>query len=184
MVESLVEHPERLRLASALAEAPASAAELAELTELSPAKVRRELRAMKEEGHIESVKSEGRRGTVEHFYSVVGELFLDEDELAKLSIDQRRRMNSQILKLGIAEAIASLVTNPPQRGIERVDGAVARTPVLVDEDGWSEIAEIHEEAVRRMLEARKKIAARVEGSDAKLFRATSLIMLFESETRA
>src|SRR3954447_9923939 len=184
MVESLVAHPERLRLASALAVAPASAAELAELTELPPAKIRRELRAMKEEGFIESIKSEGRRGTVDHFYSVIGDLVIDNDELAKLSLDQRRQMNSQILKLGIAEAIASLVTKPSQRGMERIETTLVRTPVLVDEQGWKEIAKVHEEAVERMIELRKEIAVRLEGSDGDLFRATSLIMLFESETSA
>lgn len=182
MVESLVDHPDRVMLANVLADAPVSAAELAEKTQLPVAKVRRELRAMKEEGLIESVKSEGRRGTVEHFYTVIGEMILDKADLGELNIDQRRRLNSQILKLALAEAIAALVTKPSRRSIERDDSALVRIPMRVDERGWKEVAEIHEETIRRVLDAREKIAARLATDGDDLFWATSLIVFFDAET--
>jgi DNA-binding transcriptional ArsR family regulator len=181
VVETLAGDPERLMLANALAEAPASAAELAESAGLSPSRVRRHLRTMKEEGLIESTRTQAHRGTVEHFYVVSGELQIDEEELAALGFAQRRAMYSYILKLSLGEAIRALVSAPSGRSLERVDSVVVRTPMFVDAEGWAELAEIHADAYWRVHEAKERIAARLEEGAEADCRASSVIMLFEGE---
>ncbi|HET7507512.1 MAG TPA: helix-turn-helix domain-containing protein [Solirubrobacterales bacterium] len=181
VIEVLAGEPERLMLAAALAEGPASAAELAEGAGISPDRVRRHLRKMKEEGLIESVRTETHRGAVEHFYVASGEMLIDAEELAELDFAERRAINGYILKLSLSEAIAALVRDPSGRSLERLDGVLVRNPMTVDREGWEELVAIHEEAYARITEAKKRIAARLEAGAEVECRASSLIMVFESE---
>lgn len=176
------EDPERLLIAAEIAEAPKSAAQLAEATGLPLARVRRHLREMREEGAIESVAKKSKRGTVEHFNLLVWGLLQDEEGLAQLSLDERRRLYGNILKIVLTEATRALVTNPTDRGLERLDGALVRTPILTDEAGWAELAQLHREFYDRILEVRERIAKRLEREGSDGFKASSVLLLFEAET--
>lgn len=183
LADAAIEHPELWALADALAEAPSSAAQLAESSGLPPSKVRKNLRLMKQEGLIESVRTESQRGTVEHFYALSGQMLISTEEVEALTHGDRRRIHSFILKQGLGEAIAALVTKPSNRSLERVDNPVARFPMQVDEQGWDELVEIHHESLEKLNEARERIAARLEEGDREKFRVTSLVMFFESPAR-
>jgi DNA-binding MarR family transcriptional regulator len=178
--DAAIEHPELWSLADTLAEAPLSAAQLAESSGLPPGKVRKYLRIMKEEGLIESVRTEGHRGAVEHFYSLSGQMFITTEEAEALTHGDRRRIHSFILKQGLAEAVAALVTKPSPRGLERADNPVVRFPMQVDEQGWNELVDLHHEALAKLTEAKERIAARLEEGDEERFRVTSLVMFFEA----
>lgn len=182
VIESYLDDPERLQIAGALADEPRSAAQLSQATGLPAARVRRHLRQMREDGLIESIREETRRGAVEHFHFVVGGLWLEDDDLAELSLEQRRELYGYILKLALTEAVRALVTHPLERNLERVDGPVARIPLHTDEEGWSELAQIHREHFERVLSVRDRIAMRLEEKGEEGFKASSLIMLFESGT--
>ena len=181
LIESYLDDPERLLIITELAEAPLSAAQLAEATGLPAARVRSYLRQMREEGLIESLREETRRGAVEHFHFVVGGLWLEDEDLAELSLDQRRSVYGYILKVLLTEATRALVTHPMDRNLERTDGPVTRIPMRTDEEGWSELAELHREFFERISAARDRIAKRLEENGEEGFRVSSAIMLFESE---
>ncbi len=180
--DGAAEDPERLLIAAELAETPRSATQVAEATGFPLARVRRHLRQMREEGLIESFARQSKRGTVEHFYFLVGGLLRDQDDLAELSLDERRRAHGRILKLVLTEASRALVTHPTERGLERLDVAVVRTPILTDEAGWEELARLHREFFERILEVRAQIAERLERKGQTGFKASSVVLLFESET--
>jgi DNA-binding transcriptional ArsR family regulator len=181
-VDGNVEDPERLLIAAEMAEAPKSAAQLAEATGLPLARVRRHVRAMREEELIESVTRKSKRGTVEHFNLLVGGLLQDEVELSKLSLPERRRLHGNILRIILTEATRALVTHPTDRGLERLDGAVVRTPIFTDEAGWEELAKLHRDFFDHILEVRERIAKRLEKEGQTGFKASSVLLLFESET--
>jgi predicted transcriptional regulator len=180
LFEAGAEDPDLVYLAGSLAEAPASAAQLSKVSGLPPAKVRKYLRTLKEIGLIESVRAEGHRGAVEHFYSPTGELVIEADEQADLTEDERRRIYSYLLKPAITEAVASLVSKSSRRSLERLDNPVIRFPMLTDQQGWGELVEIHQECFRKLKEAKERIAARFEEEDEEQFRVTSVVMLFEA----
>jgi len=180
VIESYLDDPERLLIAGELADAPHSAAQLAEITGLPAARVRRHLRQMREEGLIESTREETRRGTVEHYHLIIGGLWLEDEDLAELSLEQRRRQYGYILKLLLTEATRALVTQPLDRNLERIDGPVARIPIFTDEQGWDELAELHRELFERVFSARDRIAKRLEENGEEGFKVTSAILLFES----
>jgi DNA-binding transcriptional ArsR family regulator len=176
------EDPERLLIAAEMAEAPKSAAQLAEATGLPLARVRRHVRAMRDEGLIESVTRKSKRGTIEHFNLLVGGLLQDEDELAKLSLPERRRLHGNILRIILTEATRALVTHPTDRGLERLDAAIVRIPIFTDQAGWEELAKLHREFYDRVMEVRERIAARLEEEGVEGFKVSSVLLLFESAT--
>jgi DNA-binding transcriptional ArsR family regulator len=176
------EDPERLLILTELAEVPRSAIQLARLTGLAPERVRRHIRLLQEEGRVESVMTERKRGTVEHFHFLVGGLLRDEDDLAKLSLEERRRLYGQLLKIILTEATRALVTHPKDRNLERLDGAVVRTPIFTDEAGWEELAKLHRDFYERVLETRRRIAQRLAEKKEEGFKVSSALLLFESET--
>ncbi|MBS1878912.1 MAG: hypothetical protein JST31_05325, partial [Actinobacteria bacterium] len=53
----------------------------------------------------------------------------------------------------------------------------------VDEEGWTELAQIHEECFLRVMELRDRVEARLQEDDVEPFRATSLIVCFEVSPR-
>jgi DNA-binding transcriptional ArsR family regulator len=176
------EDPERLLIAAELAEEAKSAGQVAEATGLPLARVRRHLRQMREEELIESLARRSKRGTVEHFYFLLGGLSKDRDELAELTLDERRRFHGNILKLVLTEASRALVTHPTERGLQRLDVAVTRIPIITDEAGWEELAQLHRHFYDRVLETRERIAERLEKEGQEGFKASSVLLLFEAET--
>lgn len=182
LIDAAIQQPELWALADTLAEQTMSAAQLAENSGLPPGKVRKYLRRMKEEGLIESVRTESHRGAVEHFYSLTGHMYINNEEVEELTTDERRRLHSLILKPAVAEAIAALVTRPSRRSLERVDNPLVRFPMMVDERGWGELVDIHEQSLKQLKEVKERNAARLEDGDKQQFRATSLIMLFPAPT--
>jgi DNA-binding transcriptional ArsR family regulator len=182
IADGVPEDPERLLIVAEISEAPKSAAQLAEATGLPAVRVRRHLREMREEGLIESVVRKSKRGTVEHFNLLVGGLWEDEDDLAELSPAERRRLNGNILRIILTEATRAMVTHPTDRGLGRLDGAIVRIPLFTDEAGWAELAKLHREFYERVLETRERIRKRLEKKGEDGFKATSVLLLFESET--
>jgi DNA-binding transcriptional ArsR family regulator len=182
IIESYLDDPERFAIATTLAEGPKSAAQLAEIVGIPPARVRRHIRKMREEGVVESASSEAKRGAVEHFHFVSGGLEIEEEQLAELTLDQRRRITAYFLKVLLTDATKSLITHPRSPGLERTDGPLTRIPIQIDEEGWKELANMHTEFYRRVLESRDRIAERLREKGEEGFKASSVIMLFESET--
>lgn len=175
------EDPERLLIAAELSETARSAAQVAEATGIPLARVRRHMREMREEGLIESVMRKSKRGTVEHYNLLItGEL--DEVEYSGLSLEERRRFHGNVLKIVLTEASRALVTHPTDRGLQRSDGTIARIPILTDEAGWEEMARLHKEFYDRIMALRERIARRLEEEGREGFRASSVLLLFESET--
>lgn len=174
------EDPERLQITAELGESIMSPAQLAEATGIPLARVRRYIRQLREEGLIESVARKSKRGTVEHSYFLVDGLTRQGPELAKLSPEQRRRENGISLKIILTEATRAMVTHPTERGLGRVDGATVRIPLFTDEAGWEELAKMHHEFYEQILAARDRIAERLEKEGQEGFKASSVILFYES----
>lgn len=182
IIENYLDDPGGFAIATTLAEGARSASELAEMTGLPSARVRRYLRQMRANGLIESVRSEARRGVVEHFHFVTGGLMIEDEDFAELSLAQRRKINGFLLKLALTEATKALVTHPLDRNLERVDGTLARIPMQIDEAGWEELAGLHLKFWEQVMETRERIAARLQEKGEQGFKASSVIMLYEAGT--
>lgn len=172
-------HPVRLLIAGLLGDRPMSANDLAEVVEMKPSAIRRHLREMRAANVIEVVDVRRRRGTAEQVYGACSDFIVTDEEWALLSPDQRRRVNGYILKIALGEAGRSLVSSSPTGSQERPDTCLTRVPMLVDEEGWTELARMHSAFYLRVMETRGRIEERLADGASEPFRATSLIACFE-----
>ena len=156
-----------------------SAGELAKVVELEPSAVRRHLRAMEAAAAIEVVEVRARRGAGEKVYALRSDFILSEEERAEISLEVRRRIDGYTLKVGLGEALRSLVSSPTASSQGRADNCLTRIPMVLDEEGWSELARIHYDAYLKVMELRERVERRLRGRDEEGIRATSLILCFE-----
>jgi DNA-binding transcriptional ArsR family regulator len=176
---ALLTHDLRIRIIVWLYKSgSASAAEIAENLGVSPDKVRYQLRQLVEMGAIEEADRKARRGVVERYYLAHvdrPEVFEDSD-FEHLPSDARHQALAQILKLSFRSALSSLKADLLLR---RGESALVHTPLLLDEQGWSELAAIHREVAKRTLKVRAESLARLGEGGEEPIPAASTVFLFE-----
>ena len=117
------------------------------------------VRILRENDCVELVRTEPRRGAVEHFYRATARPMLDDTQWAQLPVTVRRALFGQTLRElwdDVADAIDGGTFDA------REDRHLSRSPLVLDERGWSELhdllAELLEETVRIEAESTSRIA--------------------------
>jgi predicted transcriptional regulator len=172
-------HPIRWLIGTLLSDRPMTASELAEQAEMKPSAVRRHLREMEKAGTIEVVEMRPRRGAGEKVYRSRSDFIVSAEERAELSLDERRRLAAYTLKVGLREALRSLVSEPKERSQGQADNVLARVPIVLDAEGWNELAQVHVHFYEKVMELRDRAEQRLRDRGEEGIRATSLILLFE-----
>lgn len=172
-------HPIRWFLAMLLSDRSMSASDLARATEMEASAVRRHLREMEKVGTIEVIELRARRGAGEKYYRLCSDFIITDQERAELSLAERRRIDAYTLKVSLGEALRSLVSRPTARSQGRADNCLARVPMVLDEEGWTELARIHYECYLKVIDLREQAEQRLRSRSDKGFRATSIILCFE-----
>jgi DNA-binding transcriptional ArsR family regulator len=159
-------HPLRLRILEAIADAgESSPVVLAREFDRPLATVSHHVRLLRELGFIELVRTEPRRGAVEHYYRAVQRPFLDDGQWQQLPRVMRRGLARQIFRMTFDEA-----------SIAGGDGAfdesgahLIRLPLELDEPGRRELSEAvavllkQVEAIQMRTDARRSSATEAEG---------------------
>lgn len=155
----------------------ATASTLAKELDVPAGKVRHQLRKLIRLGVVETVEETARRGVVERSYALAGDLIVDEEEFDAVPPERRTRIVNPILK-GIVRDIARSV----KAGLvtRRCDFCVARTPILVDEEGWKQLARIHTLTVEEVCRVRAESEQRLSEADAEPIRTVSVLLFIES----
>jgi predicted ArsR family transcriptional regulator len=160
-----------------LTERPASARELAELLSQPRSTVGDQLRKLIASGLVESAGEETRRGTTERFYRVAeNSRWLDDEVTAKLDPRQKRGTALRVVREAAADTSLALQGD---RLDHRDDWCVASSRIVVDNQGWKELAEIHRQAVEEVERVRDESAERLEDEADESLRAISWVMLLE-----
>lgn len=160
-----------------LTERPASATELAALLSRPRSTVGDQLRKLIAGGLVESAGEEARRGTTERFYRVAeNSRWLDDDVTAKLDPRQKRRTALRVVREAAADTSLALQGD---RLDHRDDWCVGSSRIVVDSQGWKELAEIHRQAVEEVERVRDESAERLAGGADESLRAISWVMLLE-----
>ena len=160
-----------------LTERPASARELAELLSQPRSTVGDQLRKLIASGLVESAGEEVRRGTTERFYRVAeNSRWLDDDVTAKLDPRQKRRTALRVVREAAADTSLALQGD---RLDHRDDWCVGSSRIVVDNQGWKELAEIHRQAVEEVERVRDESAERLDDGADESLRALSWVMLLE-----
>ena len=167
-------HPLRVRILSSLHKGISSPNQLAQELGEPLGNVSYHVKTLLEYDCVELVKTEPRRGAVEHFYRATDRAFLSDSDWAKIPASARKGISGSIL-----ESIGQSATEAMAEGTieSRKDSHLSDTPLTLDEKGWKELNKVLADTVKRAGEIQKEAGKRL-GKDGGV--ATKLaIMHFE-----
>ncbi|WP_187369068.1 ArsR/SmtB family transcription factor [Baekduia soli] len=167
-------HPLRVRLLGILEERTASPSELAEATGAELTLVSYHVRRLKATGLIRLVSTTPRRGAIEHHYAAVPRTTITSDAWAQVpSVAKSAMVGATLAKLGerINEAAS-------KGGFERAEAHLSRTPVVLDAQGFSEVAD-RLDALMADLEDISAASRERLADSGEAIAATAVLMLFE-----
>ena len=177
---AIVAHPTRARCFVILAERTASPVEIAQQIGKDVGHVGYHVRKLQQLNLIELVDERPVRGAVEHFYRAIERPVVTEEEFAEQSVEEREVFTRYILQLLVADVARAMDEHTFDGRVNRV---ITRTPVLVDEDGFQELTDLHTEVLDRTMEIQARSAGRLTGSDEEGISTVSSSMFFETPVR-
>ncbi|MEA2478561.1 MAG: hypothetical protein QOJ07_483, partial [Thermoleophilaceae bacterium] len=129
-------HPLRTRILNELHGGRASPTELADKFEAPLANVAYHVRVLLDLGLIRLVKKTQRRGAIEHHYEAVSGFVVDDDAWSVTPGLVKQKMVA-----GVLQDIGHQVTEAAGTGgFEHDDAHLTRTRLVLDEEGWGELA--------------------------------------------
>lgn len=135
------------------------------------------IKVLRDLGCIKLVEKVPKRGATEHIYEVSERQFLTVKEWEAVDSKHRRPITSTIMRT-ISEDTG--IAFADGRFDERTDNHLSRSPLELDEKGWSEVVSALAKALDKVLEADEKSKKRAEeaGTEDDLFPARVVIMQF------
>jgi DNA-binding transcriptional ArsR family regulator len=177
---TIVAHPTRVRAFSILAERTASPVEIAQEIGKDVGHVGYHVRKLQELNVIELVDERPVRGAVEHFYRAIARPIVDEKEFAAMSLEERETMTRYLLQLHVADLSRAMDQHTMD---SRPNRWVLRLPMVVDEDGFDELAALHAEIYERTLDIQARSDERRTGTEDGGISTMSATMFFETPDR-
>ena len=152
-------HPLRVKILSSLHKGISSPNQLAQELGEPLGNVSYHVKTLLEYDCVELVKTEPRRGAVEHFYRATDRAFLSDSDWAKIPASARKGISGSIL-----ESIGQSATDAMAAGTiaARKDSHLSDTPLLLDEKGWKDLNKVLASAVKQAGEIQKEAADRLE----------------------
>jgi DNA-binding transcriptional ArsR family regulator len=176
---SALSHPLRVHILDALAEAAASPSDIAREVGLSVNYVAYHVNELQKLGYLELVKTEPRRGTVEHYYRAKRLFLLDDSEWERLPKPVKAGFNVEIFGSIIADVKEALEADT----FDSRNAHLSRTRLRVDERGWDELMNLLERTLHRILDLKAECAERLEASGEEAIPVAVSIVNFETPAR-
>jgi DNA-binding transcriptional ArsR family regulator len=170
-------HPLRVRILSSLSKGISSPNQLSQELGEPLGNVSYHVKTLLEYDCVELVKTEPRRGAVEHFYRATERAFFSAKDWEKIPASARKGINGVILESIGQDAAAAMVSNTID---SRSDSHISRTPMVLDEAGWSELAELLSETLNQALEIQEQAAGRLAEEKTESISTTLAILNFET----
>lgn len=151
-------HPLQLRALVILTERVASPKEIAielGLTKARAGVVSQHVRELEKAGFVEEVRAEPRRGTVEHYFRVVEQPVVTDEEAAQWTEDERDEFSRYIISC-IAKDFGMATEYGTLDGDDHVDRHLSRTPLHLDRQGFADLIEAHRQSFHRSLEIQEE----------------------------
>ena len=152
-------HPLRVRILSSLHKGISSPNQLAQELGEPLGNVSYHVKTLLEYDCVELVKTEPRRGAVEHFYRATDRAFLSDSDWAKIPASARKGISGSIL-----ESIGQSATEAMAEGTiaARRDSHLSETPLQLDKQGWKDLNKVLAEAVDKAGEIQKEAGKRLD----------------------
>jgi DNA-binding transcriptional ArsR family regulator len=176
-IAKALSHPMRARILMILNERVASPNEIAETIDERLPNVSYHVRALLDLGCIELVDTAQRRGAIEHYYRAVVRPFFSDSDWKRIPRSGRQAISDTLLRViweDVSEAIEAGTFD------SRPDRYLTNTPMVVDEQGWSELAEVMARALRDVQKVESQSARRLKKSKEAGLPIKVVLMQFES----
>jgi DNA-binding transcriptional ArsR family regulator len=177
-------HPLRVQILMILNERMASPNELSKELEEGLSQVSYHVKVLKDFECIEMVKTEPRRGAVEHYYRATTRAFFTDADYENLPESIKPGATAAVMRMMMEDVGSSLEGGT---FTSRDDMHLSWTPGLVDEQGWEESVDLINETLDRLIKIHEDSAKRLSKSQEEPIPATAVLMNFESlsaETKA
>lgn len=177
---AIVAHPTRARCFSILAERTASPVEIAQEIGKDVGHVGYHVRKLQELNLIELVDERPVRGAVEHFYRAIVRPSVVEEAFAEQPQEKREIFTRHILQLHVTDIARAM---DEHKFDERPNRWLVRLPMVVDDEGFEELAALHAEMYERTLDIQASSNERRAGTDDEGISTMSTTMFFETPGR-
>jgi DNA-binding transcriptional ArsR family regulator len=174
-------HPLRAHVLTILNERVASPNQIANELEEPLGNVSYHVKTLAEMGCIELVKTEPRRGAIEHFYRAVVRPFFSDRDWKRLPPSARQ---------GISDATLQLIWEDTSDALDagtfdgRSDRHLSRRSLVLDPTGWDQVNGLLAEAMNRVGEIEADCAKRRSGNGEAAISTKMVLMHFESSGAA
>jgi hypothetical protein len=176
-------HPLRVQILIILNERVASPNLLAQELDQSLNLVAYHVRVLEKYDCIELVDTKQRRGATEHFYRATRRQFLSDAEWARMPESLRPGLAGAMLKSVFEDIEAAAVSG----SLDEIDDIhLSRTPMVVDQQGWSEVADLINSTLDRVLEIQTESSERLAAggeADSGIVSKVHLLHFKSPETR-
>jgi len=151
-------HPLRSHVLVILGDRIASPNEIAKELGLAARDLDYHVKVLVEVGMIKLVRAEQRRGAQEHFYDLKKPaLYIDRSEWACMPEPIRSLFSASLLKVVVDEAVDALQAGT----FNGRSSHQSRTPLLLDEEAWSEVAKVMGGALDQVIEIGERAAKKL-----------------------
>jgi hypothetical protein len=174
---TIVAHPTRARCFSILAERTASPVEIAQQIGKDVGHVGYHVRKLQQLDVIELVDERPVRGAVEHFYRAIERPYVTAEEFEAQSIPEREVFTRHTLQLHVTDIARAIDEHTFDARSNRY---LVRVPLLVDEEGFDELATLHAEVYERTMDIQARSTERRAGSEDSGIPTVSTTMFFET----
>jgi DNA-binding transcriptional ArsR family regulator len=171
-------HELRVEILTILNERMASPNELANELEEGLSQVSYHVKVLKDYECIRLVKTEPRRGAVEHYYRATSRAFLTDRDWQQLPESVRPGLSADLFELIVNDTVAALETGAFDK---RVDRHMSWTPLVLDERGWRDMIKLMDGSLERVLKIQADASSRLAKSGEEGVTATAAMLGFESE---
>jgi DNA-binding transcriptional ArsR family regulator len=169
-------HPLRVEILTILNERMASPNELSKELEEGLSQVSYHVKVLKDFECIEMVKTEPRRGAVEHYYRATSRAYLTDRDWQALPDSIKPGMSASGLKMIIDDVVGAINGGSFNA---REDVHMSWTPGVVDEQGWDESVDLVNETLAQLIKIHAGSAKRLAKSGEVGFPATAVLMNYE-----
>jgi DNA-binding transcriptional ArsR family regulator len=155
-------HPMRVRILEALQGRTASPTELAREFRESLGVVSYHANALLDVECIEQVRTQPKRGTVEHFYTARPRSFIGHQDWRRAPLSVRAGVTGEAIRTFIDKVAAAIDADTID---SREDTTLNWMPITVDEQGWREAAAILDRALQDLTRVNSESRKRLGGDD-------------------
>ena len=161
LVKSLA-HELRAEILAILNERMASPNELAKELGEGLSQVSYHVKVLKDYEVIRLVKTEPRRGAVEHYYRATSRAYLTDRDWHELPESVRVGMSADLFQMVLDDVVASMEED---KFDAREDRHLSWTPMMVDEQGWEEINGLLHSTLKQVIKAQEAAVKRLAKSN-------------------